>query len=80
MKVERIRPVCEHVVTPQCCIPARKLSPFAEYHYKPKRAAKLELKGFDPKLCYFHATHMIEGKPYCSTHAGMKALEILEGT
>jgi hypothetical protein len=39
-----------------------------------ERAAR---KGWTSESCFNHGRYLIDGKPYCARHAGMKAIKIL---
>ena len=42
------------------------------------RADKLRAKGRDPHRCLRGSTMVVEGTPYCRTHAGERCLQLLE--
>lgn len=44
-----------------------------------QRDAKLVRRGFDPTLCGRSSSWIVNGIHYCGLHAGITALEILEG-
>lgn len=62
-------------VSEQCCVPMDRSQFSGIYRERiEKRAAR---KGMIPSLCFGYGRYEIDGKRYCSRHAGEKALEIL---
>ncbi len=75
MKIKRVKPVCIHVVTPQC---SAKCHPMGVVPYfRERRKIRAARKGFREDLCQASSTYVLNGKPYCAKHAGIVALEIL---
>lgn len=65
----RERPQCSHKIQP----PTGRTD---KAHWWKMREAMRD-HGKDPALCSFKTTHIIDGKPYCPTHAGAEAVRIL---
>lgn len=67
----------EQPPTGQCCHPHDEVSLNEHYRkHRRERMAKLN-PSFDPTLCGRKAAYELDGKQYCSIHAGQRALEIL---
>lgn len=71
MKVERIDRPNSH--RRQCSLPKGELNPGSIGYkgYREKRAGAHS----NPETCLRDSQWLIDGKPYCTQHAGMKALE-----
>lgn len=82
MTIRRIRPRPEEKVpAPQCSHempPPQRPMELWSPHYVARRTARCEERGWDVNGCMHYATHLIDGKPFCHLHAGMRALEKLE--
>ena len=61
--------------TPQCSVPVTVVG--ASESYLVGRARKATTKGWSPDLCQCQSAWIIDGKPYCTKHGGMIALQIL---
>lgn len=79
-RVKRLRPRFDQPVpvTPQCCVPIKFNRHQRGWYMANHRKPKCEELGYDPERCMFSAAFMIDKKPYCPRHAGMRAIEILE--
>ena len=79
MIVQRIKPLrVQPVTTPQCCVKVTDFTPQQwNKEYLKRRTKKCEDKGYDPKCCQQQASYEIDGKHYCTKHAGQIALNIL---
>ena len=79
MDVQRIKPLrIVQVTTPQCCVKVTDFTPQRwGKEYLKRRAAKCEAKGYDPEHCQQQSSYLIDGKNYCTKHAGQIALHIL---
>lgn len=64
--------------TPQCCVQVRESDTSQRGYWNSRRLARAHKKGLDPLKCQFSSTHVVDGKPYCTTHAAAEALRILE--
>lgn len=74
--MKRIKPLIpEPVVTPQCCV-AFDETKWAD-HYLKRRAARCDAFGWNPALCTKPSSYEIEGKFYCTQHAGQIALKMM---
>lgn len=80
MTVTRIRPRAEDVPkTPQCCVHmGHGYRDGWSQRYLEQLQQRNDNKSWNIDQCQRYATHVINGKHYCGTHGGQKALEILE--
>lgn len=56
----------------QCKWPKEKIK---DIGYKGYRAKRAELNSKDPEYCMRLSSHLVDGIPYCSRHAGTILLE-----
>lgn len=62
--------------TPQCCVEMARNPAVPSIYWKHRKRMD-EPKGFDSNRCARSSTYEIDGKHYCSLHAGQIALQIL---
>lgn len=81
-RIRSLKPKTPEIpVLPQCSVRTDK-DGYAK-HAKVRQLARLKRlglgkgPGWDYRCCLRHASHVIDGKPMCSTHAGAAALQIL---
>jgi hypothetical protein len=74
--MKRIKPLIpERVVTPQCSVPFDPAR-FQE-HYLKRRQARGKSSGYVVERCTRPSSYVIDGKHYCTMHAGQVALRLL---
>lgn len=73
-----LRPPTRYEPTPWCSARVRYENAYGATHwFRERRIAEAEKAGRSPDQCTRRSTHSIDGKPYCSLHAGLVALDIL---
>ena len=75
MRVRRLDKPLEKI---QCQLPKEELDPNT-IGWKGYRERRSRQNGQDPSYCMRHAVWEVDGILMCTQHAGMKALEYLEG-
>lgn len=74
-RVTRIQP--DRVAAPQCSHPFNE-APYLEHYRRTRQRRILQLHpDWDPGLCGRSSSHIVEGRPLCSIHAGQAALAAL---
>lgn len=73
MKVERIRGM--KADTPRCVAKVNVCDRLTTT--RQRRELRQKERGLPVDQCGTYATHLLDGKPYCATHAGQRALNHL---